>query len=648
MSCPFRSKSEENIVEEKEANIGELNEAISSLILLPFSEVREALQTLFYDIDSGGADEDLQRFISLSPDLRLCLKLDESNFLLENMFLRLQHLKADEFRVVLEALGEKLLVACLTKFSGTLRNFAPNLQDFLTGLGSVFAELRISNNTKDYHRTSFSCVRDPERILLHYGTNTPTAGYIFAGVLKGIAKNLFRCSLSMQVTLHELSSLESKRYHFGYKIKTVPMQNREWGTERFSSKTFCSAFPWHLVLDRKLKIVELGAGFLKLFGRSIRLYESDFVTYLEIRKPHVNPTSFAKIVKKINSPFILRCRRTANTSDTHENQALDFKAQIIYMPQNDHLLIFASPCVDGLEGLNSNGLYISDIPIHDARRDVILVKEQSRAQDGLKRRMDKLRRSVEEASTAVDEERRKNVSLLHMIFPPDIARTLWQGQAVEAQTHSEVTLLFSDIVGFTAICSEATPMQVVEMLQSLYTCFDKLCGFLDVYKVETIGDAYCVAAGLHRPSATHAQQVCWMALRIVESCRDHQTPDGQPIKMRVGIHSGTVIAGVVGRQMPRYCLFGHTVALAAKFESSSEAWRVHISPATFKYIKNDGFVFKERSRECLPKDYPSSDKDCSYFLLDYLYPRKSKLSRLKGLDDISLAVEELGIGDGSK
>ncbi|XP_065577651.1 head-specific guanylate cyclase-like isoform X3 [Artemia franciscana] len=592
MSCPFRSKSEENIVEEKEANIGELNEAISSLILLPFSEVREALQTLFYDIDSGGADEDLQRFISLSPDLRLCLKLDESNFLLENMFLRLQHLKgkqkADEFRVVLEALGEKLLVACLTKFSGTLRNFAPNLQDFLTGLGSVFAELRISNNTKDYHRTSFSCVRDPERILLHYGTNTPTAGYIFAGVLKGIAKNLFRCSLSMQVTLHELSSLESKRYHFGYKIKTVPMQNREWGTERFSSKTFCSAFPWHLVLDRKLKIVELGAGFLKLFGRSIRLYESDFVTYLEIRKPHVNPTSFAKIVKKINSPFILRCRRTANTSDTHENQ------------------------------------------------------------DGLKRRMDKLRRSVEEASTAVDEERRKNVSLLHMIFPPDIARTLWQGQAVEAQTHSEVTLLFSDIVGFTAICSEATPMQVVEMLQSLYTCFDKLCGFLDVYKVETIGDAYCVAAGLHRPSATHAQQVCWMALRIVESCRDHQTPDGQPIKMRVGIHSGTVIAGVVGRQMPRYCLFGHTVALAAKFESSSEAWRVHISPATFKYIKNDGFVFKERSRECLPKDYPSSDKDCSYFLLDYLYPRKSKLSRLKGLDDISLAVEELGIGDGSK
>jgi len=134
-------------------------------------------------------------------------------------------------------------------------------------------------------------------------------------------------------------------------------------------------------------------------------------------------------------------------------------------------------------------------------------------QDGLKRRMDKLRQSIEEASVAVDREREKNVSLLHLIFPEDIAKRLWlgilsllsalspfndflqlkspsfdslltlSGESIEAKTHENVTMLFSDIVGFTSICSTATPMQVVTMLQSLYTQFDAFCGQLDVYKV---------------------------------------------------------------------------------------------------------------------------------------------------------------------
>lgn len=253
---------------------------------------------------------------------------------------------------------------------------------------------------------------------------------------------------------------------------------------------------------------------------------------------------------------------------------------MVHCPESNCLLFLGSPFLDGLEGLTCNGLFISDIPLHDATREVILVGEQARAQDGLRRRMDKLKNSIEEANGAVAKERKKNVSLLHLIFPAEIAERLWLGATIDAKTYPDVTILFSDIVGFTNICSRATPFMVINMLESLYKDFDEFCDMFDVYKVETIGDAYCVASGLHRASNYDAHKVAWMALSMIDACVSHITHDGEQIKMRIGLHTGTVLAGVVGRKMPRYCLFGHNVTIANKFESSSEACKINISPTT--------------------------------------------------------------------
>ena len=101
-----------------------------------------------------------------------------------------------------------------------------------------------------------------------------------------------------------------------------------------------------------------------------------------------------------------------------------------------------------------------------------------------------------------------------------------------ARSVFNVTLLYSDIVGFTAICSTAQPIEIIEMLKHLYTDFDNYCGMLDVYKIETIGDAYVCAAGLHRPSKYHAQQVAWMALLMMESASKNITHKGDTIKVK--------------------------------------------------------------------------------------------------------------------
>lgn len=124
------------------------------------------------------------------------------------------------------------------------------------------------------------------------------------------------------------------------------------------------------------------------------------------------------------------------------------------------------------------------------------------------------------------------------------------GSSIEAKTYPDVTMLFSDIVGFTSICSTATPFMVISMLEILYKDFDEFCGFFDVYKVETIGDAYCVASGLHRAGIYDAHkvkkhnwisdrfyvivlrmQVAWMALRMIDACSKHNTHDGQHIRV---------------------------------------------------------------------------------------------------------------------
>ncbi|KAL0203750.1 hypothetical protein M9458_001768, partial [Cirrhinus mrigala] len=139
------------------------------------------------------------------------------------------------------------------------------------------------------------------------------------------------------------------------------------------------------------------------------------------------------------------------------------------------LLFLGSPCVDKLEELTGRGLYLSDIPIHNALRDVVLVGEQTKAQDGLKKRLGKAKAALEQAHQALEEEKRRTVELLFTIFPGN-------GLPVQAKKFDHVTVLFSDIVGFTAICSRCTPMQVVNMLSELYTRFDHHCGELDVYK----------------------------------------------------------------------------------------------------------------------------------------------------------------------
>uniref|UniRef100_A0A8C8A1X0 Guanylate cyclase n=1 Tax=Oryzias sinensis TaxID=183150 RepID=A0A8C8A1X0_9TELE len=196
---------------------------------------------------------------------------------------------------------------------------------------------------------------------------------------------------------------------------------------------------------------------------------------------------------------------------------------------------------------------------------------------------------IRERTEELEVERQKTDNLVAQMLPKSVAQSLKLGKPVEPEHFSEVTLYFSDIVGFSTISTLSEPIEVVDLLNDLYSLFDAIIPLHDVYKVETIGDAYMVASGVPtRNGNRHAAEIANMSLDILHcigTFKARHMPDLK-IRIRIGLHSGPVVAGVVGLTMPRYCLFGDTVNTTSRMESTSSPYRVHVNQSTVNLLNS--------------------------------------------------------------
>lgn len=208
------------------------------------------------------------------------------------------------------------------------------------------------------------------------------------------------------------------------------------------------------------------------------------------------------------------------------------------------------------------------------------------------------------------QEKAKTDELLYQFVPKSVAQILKDGNRVEPEAFECITVFNSDIVAFTSLSSESTPMQVVDFLCDLYTCFDEVLDCYDIFKVETIGDAYIVASGLpERNGDQHAIQIASAALELnarLGSFKLKHKP-GKKVEMRIGIHSGPCVAGVVGG-VPKYCLFGDTILVGKFMESSGLPRKIHVTEQSKLLLERvPAFTLTPRSprvtREGLP--YPT-------------------------------------------
>ncbi|KAK3592578.1 hypothetical protein CHS0354_018845 [Potamilus streckersoni] len=203
---------------------------------------------------------------------------------------------------------------------------------------------------------------------------------------------------------------------------------------------------------------------------------------------------------------------------------------------------------------------------------------------------------VLERTRELQAEKAKTELLVSQILPKKVVEDLKQGKKVIPESFDCVTIYFSDIVGFTKIAGVSNPLQVVDLLNDLYSTFDAILDSYDVYKVETIGDAYMVVSGLPvKNGELHAGEIATMSLDLLSSMYNFKIrhmPE-EILQLRIGMHSGPCVAGVVGLKMPRYCLFGDTVNTASRMETSSMALRIHVSEQTAKILFKLGGYYLE-------------------------------------------------------
>jgi class 3 adenylate cyclase len=191
-------------------------------------------------------------------------------------------------------------------------------------------------------------------------------------------------------------------------------------------------------------------------------------------------------------------------------------------------------------------------------------------------------------------EQEKSENLLLNILPKDIAELLKKKPDSIAEQYGEASILFADVVDFTPMSSQMKPIELVELLNQVFSQFDDLVEKYDLEKIKTIGDSYMVAAGVPRPRPDHAQAIVLLALDMQAAVAERKFGERQ-LSFRIGINSGPVVAGVIGRKKFIYDLWGDTVNLASRMESHGQKGAIQITRNTYELIK-DEFVCEAKGR----------------------------------------------------
>ena len=185
------------------------------------------------------------------------------------------------------------------------------------------------------------------------------------------------------------------------------------------------------------------------------------------------------------------------------------------------------------------------------------------------------------------KEREKSERLLHNILPKEIADVLKETDDLIAMDNPEISVLFADIVNFTPMAESKSADELVSLLNGMFSRFDDLCEKHGAEKIKTIGDSYMVVAGAPEPRPDHAKVLAKIAVEMLAVAGEYRDHHDEPIQLRIGLHSGPAISGVIGKSKFAFDLWGDTINTAARMESHGRPGRVRVSRSTYELLKNE-------------------------------------------------------------
>ncbi|XP_078062073.1 soluble guanylate cyclase 88E-like [Mustelus asterias] len=487
-----------------------------------------------------------------------------------------------------------------------LKVLGRNVRDFINEL----------DNLHEYFRFSFPKVQPPSfcveeecetSLTLHYRSTRKGFTQFVKGQLSQVGRQFYNTDIEVEILTKEETE---KMTYVVYKMNfdnaafkhRTPQLKAAPGYEKLPMKKgiIFDMFPFSMIFRRDMTMYRIGEGLKEVFSElQGKKVDDEFILVRPMLE--FNWDNKGAATRNRSAQTTSRCSDTI-FEDMREppKKPLHLKGQMKYVPQWDSLIFLGTPIIETVEDMIKMGVYVNDLNLHDSSRELILAGTQQSAE--LQLALDQERqkyRQLQEIIMKLDEEKKRGDSLLYAMIPRAVADRLRKGvTALETcQVFPDVTILFSDVVKFNEICIHITPMQVVDMLNEIYIVFDTLSEKHNVYKVETIRDAYMVVAGVPNKTTFHAHHICDMAVDMLSSIDHLKDPStGDNIQIRVGIHSGMVVAGVVGLKMPRYCLFGDTVNTASRMESNGVGMQIHISETTKDHLEHEPYIIEERGK----------------------------------------------------
>ncbi|XP_025087604.1 soluble guanylate cyclase 88E-like isoform X3 [Pomacea canaliculata] len=391
-------------------------------------------------------------------------------------------------------------------------------------------------------------------------------------------------------------------------------------------------FPFCIVFGEEMVILRAGPSAVNLFSGQ-QLVGSRVTDIFSLRRPPVDFT-WNNILCQQNVVFELESPPLSNIADdnsqshgleqtlngtTKLKQCVDevpsdvstasrkwtskrlLRGQMKLIKEWGHMTFLCAPLVGNLEELQDLGMFINDLNLYDSSREMVIAGWQHASQleylmEQQVEKSNKIRKNLK----ALDKARTESNKLLYSMLPETIAVRLKHGEDPinTCQTFDAVTILFSYLVGFKDICSNGSAMDIVRVMNNSFMVFDPIVDKYGLFKVETLGDAvYMVAGGVPDVREDHAQKVAHLALEFVSEAHKVKCPlEGTSLSVRIGMHTGSVVAGIVGKRTPQYCLFGDTVNTAARMQSHSQPGRIHLSQPCHECLKGTDLVSVYRGR----------------------------------------------------
>ncbi|RVE54568.1 hypothetical protein evm_000689 [Chilo suppressalis] len=433
--------------------------------------------------------------------------------------------------------------------------------------------------------------------LVYSSTRTGFTHYLM-GQLYEIAEDIFSLKLKVSV-LKE--SMEGSHY---VAVLRLEFDNSDYVQSLMLKKSLpcllpavpasllLQLFPFGVMLDRRMKVLMAGEKLVEAWGGPCgRMARSPISEILRLRKPKVSFT-WDKVSCMQTMIFELelmrwraRCAGDARRGSQGARSVL-LKGPMHLLEEIDALIFLCSPIFNDLEELRLAGLYLADMNGHGLSKEMLLQGWQHLSKlELLFEKAETRSISLEKSCRLRDQWKKRGDQLLYSMIPKQIADHLRAGKDPMAacQAYDGVTIIFCG-VQLSEAESRADVMQTVAYMNDLYSRIDRLLDTHRVYKVETVGTVYMLVSGAPDRSRTHAASAASAALAIARAL---------PV-LTIGVHSGSVVAGVLGLRLPRYCLVGDTVNTASRMQTTSEPGRIQVSAKAAAQLPAGRFRLRRR------------------------------------------------------